>query len=45
MRAVTPVQLAEEWRRFTGHESNGGDLALAQLIDCHLLIVIGGGDR
>ena len=40
VKAVRGIQAAEDRRRFTGDECHGGDLAPAQLVERHLLVVV-----
>ena len=45
VEAVLTGDVAEQRRWFPGDEGDGGDLALAELLERHLLIVVGGRHR
>src|SRR6516164_3184213 len=47
-KKVEPIlarQVTEERRRFPGDEGDGGNLALAELLERHLMIIVGGRHR
>src|SRR6267378_1201927 len=45
MEPVIGVQVPEDWCRFPGDERKGGNLALAQFVERHFLIIVDGRDR